>query len=182
MVSTQTITTLLIRFVENVSGRKALLRFAPNAFKFLDIKDHARAIAWEPRIKSWQLMLGPKFFAAESLKLIGVMLRSRDPYFFTKWVVLVSSRLDFFNHRRFFRLIRLLLKWYYSLFFDEFGLTGIKLKFKGKISVAGNSRKRSQFARAGITSNSKVSNRVTSDINYIYTFTGAVAFQIWLYF
>jgi|TARA_B100000674_G_C37364896_1_gene700359 hypothetical protein len=45
MVSTQTITTLLIRFVENVSGRKALLRFAPNAFKFLDIKDHARAIA-----------------------------------------------------------------------------------------------------------------------------------------
>jgi hypothetical protein len=54
----------------------------------------------------------------------------------------------------------------------------MKLKFKGKISVAGNSRKRSQFARAGITSNSKVANRVTSDINYIYTFTGAVAFQI----
>ena len=58
----------------------------------------------------------------------------------------------------------------------------MKLKFKGKISVAGNSRTRTQFSKAGTTSNSTVSNRVTSDINYVYTYTDAVAFQVWIYF
>jgi hypothetical protein len=176
------ITAFLVRFVENLTGRRSLLRFSPNAFKFLDTRDRARAIAWEPRIQNYQKRLGPRFFAAETLKLIGVMLRSRDPFFFSKWLVLVANRLKFFNHRHFFRLVRLLLKWYFGLFFDEFQITGMKLKFKGKISVAGNSRTRTQFSKAGTTSNSTVSNRVTSDINYVYTYTGAVAFQVWIYF
>ena len=62
--------------------------------------------------------------------------------------------------------------------FSELGLKGLKIKLKGKISVAGNARTRTILYRIGSTSHSKVDNRVLHSIDTISTFTGVLGFQI----
>jgi len=66
--------------------------------------------------------------------------------------------------------------------FDELGFKGIKLRLKGKVSVAGNARTRSIVFRLGDTSHAKFDNRVVHDYSIMNTFTGVLGFQVWLFF
>jgi hypothetical protein len=54
----------------------------------------------------------------------------------------------------------------------------LKLKLKGKISVAGNARTRTLVYKIGETGYSKLNNRVLSDFSLINTFTGVLGFKI----
>ena len=56
------------------------------------------------------------------------------------------------------------------------------MKLKGKISVAGNSRKRSILYRVGQTSHAKVSLKVVHTMDTIVTFTGVMGFQVWIFY
>lgn len=66
--------------------------------------------------------------------------------------------------------------------FPELSLKGLKIKLKGKISAAGNSRKRTILFRAGETSHSKVSLRVVHHFTRLVTFTGVMGLQIFLFY
>lgn len=67
---------------------------------------------------------------------------------------------------------------YFIQTFNGLGLKGLKIRLKGKISAAGNSRKRTILYRAGKTSHSQVSLRVLNEFMTISTFTGVMGFQI----
>ena len=62
--------------------------------------------------------------------------------------------------------------------FKELGVKGFKLRLKGKISVAGNSRKRSILYRIGKTSHTTVGLKVVHTMDTIVTFTGVMGFQV----
>ena len=62
--------------------------------------------------------------------------------------------------------------------FSQLNVKGVKVRLKGKISVSGNSRKRTILYRAGSTSHSTTSLRVLHESNLINTFTGVMGFQI----
>jgi len=49
---------------------------------------------------------------------------------------------------------------YFIQMFETLGIKGLKIRLKGKISVAGNSRKRTILYRAGVTSHSTVKNTI----------------------
>jgi hypothetical protein len=66
--------------------------------------------------------------------------------------------------------------------FSDLKLRGLKIKLKGKISSAGNSRKKIIVYRVGETSHSKVSLRVVSEFTRINTFTGVMGFQVSLFY
>jgi len=66
---------------------------------------------------------------------------------------------------------------YFILMFPTLGVKGLKIKLKGKISVAGNSRKRTILYRTGLTSHSTVDLRVLHEVHTINTFTGVMGFQ-----
>jgi ribosomal protein S3 len=57
-------------------------------------------------------------------------------------------------------------------------MKGLKIKLKGKISSAGNSRKRTILYRAGSTSHSTVNTKVLHSFQTITTFTGVMGFQV----
>jgi ribosomal protein S3 len=59
---------------------------------------------------------------------------------------------------------------------------GFKVKLKGKISVAGNSRKRSILYRVGKTSHSTIDVRVIHNLSLVNTFTGVMGLQTWLFY
>jgi len=87
-------------------------------------------------------------------------------------------RISFWKTRSIFRFIRYLYLLYFTPTFSELKIRGLKIKLKGKISVAGNSRKRSILYRTGETSHSHVNLRVSHAKQTISTFTGVLGFQV----
>ena len=81
-----------------------------------------------------------------------------------------------------FRYIKYLVRHLFFTVFDDLQFKGFKLKLKGKISVGGNSRARTLMYRVGETSQSTFKNKITHDLNFVYTFTGVMGFQLWFYF
>jgi ribosomal protein S3 len=67
---------------------------------------------------------------------------------------------------------------HYLHVFDDLKIKGLKIKLKGKISVAGNSRKRTILYRVGKTSHSEIQLRVDHTKETINTFTGVMGFQV----
>jgi len=74
--------------------------------------------------------------------------------------------------------LKFLLRYLFSPYFKELGFKGLKLRLKGKISVAGNARTRTLRYAIGQTSYSQFNHRVVSDFNTINTFTGVLGFRI----
>ena len=74
------------------------------------------------------------------------------------------------------------MRYLFWVHFEELDFKGMKLRLKGKVSVAGNARTRSIKYRIGHTSHATFNNRVIHDYSTISTFTGVLGFQIWFYF
>lgn len=91
-------------------------------------------------------------------------------------------RISFWKTRSIFRFVKYILNNYFLHIFNRLGVFGLKIKLKGKISVAGNSRKRTILYRVGKTSHSTVNLRVLHDKRTINTFTGVMGFQVWLFY
>jgi len=91
-------------------------------------------------------------------------------------------RISFWKTRTIFRFLRYLFLIYFIHIFPELKLKGLKIRLKGKISAAGNSRKRVILYRAGQTSHSKINLRVSHAKQTINTFTGVMGFQVWLFY
>ena len=121
-------------------------------------------------------------FLRESLKIINVAIRYRDPTFLANWIRAMLKRTNFYKYKPLFRYLKYVFTHLFQGYFKDLGFKGIKLKLKGKICVAGNARTRTLFYRVGNTTHSTFDNRVVYDLSYINTFTGVLGFQLWFYY
>ena len=174
--------TMLVSFIENVTGLKSFILFNPFLDNLLSFLDNARSYIWAQRLIEFKKTLGPKIYLLESLKVLHIALRLKDPSFFSSWVRKMLKRVSFWKYRFFFRYIKYLLRYLFYPVFKDFSFKGIKLKLKGKISVAGNSRTRKILYSIGKTTQTELSTKVLYDLNYVYTFTGIIGLQIWFFF
>jgi len=71
---------------------------------------------------------------------------------------------------------------FFYYIFPILGVKGFKVKLKGKISAAGNSRKRVIFYKVGKVSHSRIDLRVIEEFKKINTFTGVMGFKLWLFY
>jgi len=172
----------LIRFIENCSGKKCFLKFNPFIDNCLTFSDIARCNLWSLRISTFQKILGPKIFLQESLRIMHLAIRFKDPTFFSNWIRGMLNRMSFWKYRLLFRYIKFAMRYLFWIYFPELKFKGLKLKLKGKISVAGNARTRTLVYKIGETGYSKLNNRVLSDFSLINTFTGVLGFKIWFFF
>lgn len=173
---------ILIRFMENCSGKKVYLKFNPFIENSLSFTDIARCNMWSTRITSFQRLLGPKIFLKESLKILHIAIKFKDPTFLSNWIKGMLYRMSFWKYRLLFRYLKYTMRYLFWLYFPELEFKGFKLRLKGKISVAGNARTRTLMYRIGETSYSKLNNRIVSDFTTINTFTGVLGFKIWFFF
>ena len=174
--------TMLVRFIENCSGLKVSLAFNPFLENALTYTDIARCNSWTDRVFDFRRLLGPKVFIKESLKVFHLAFRLKDPAFLSSWIREMLKRTSFWKYRVLFRYVKYLVRHLLFTVFDDLQFKGFKLKLKGKISVGGNSRARTLMYRVGETSQSTFKNKVTHDLNFVYTFTGVMGFQLWFYF
>ena len=174
--------TMLVRFIEHCSGLKVTLALNPFLENSLTYSDMARCSSWTDRVFDFRRLLGPKIFIKESLKVFHLAFRLKDPTFLSAWIREMLKRTSFWKYRVLFRYIKYLVRHLFFTIFDDLQFKGFKLKLKGKISVGGNSRARTLMYRIGETSQSTFENKVTHDLNFVYTFTGVMGFQLWFYF
>jgi len=173
---------ILIRFMENCSGKKVYLKFNPFIENSLSFNDIARCNIWSTRITGFQRILGPKIFLKESLKILHIAIKFKDPTFLSNWIKGMLYRMSFWKYRLLFRYLKYTMRYLFWLYFPELEFKGFKLRLKGKISVAGNARTRTLMYRIGETGYSKFNNRIVSDFTTINTFTGVLGFKIWFFF
>jgi hypothetical protein len=172
----------LVRFIENCSGKKVLFQFYPFVNQSVSPEHRMRYKRWLPRMVFYERKLGHKFFLEEALHLIHLSFVLRDPKIFTSWLKAMILRISFWKTRSIFRFIKYLFHNYFQFVFKDLRIKGLKIKLKGKISAAGNSRKRTILYRIGKTSHSETRLRVLNESSTVNTFTGVMGLNVWLFY
>lgn len=172
----------LIRFIEDCSGKKVLFQFYPFINQEMTADFVARYRRWLPRMSSYERNLGHRFFLEEALHIMHLSFILRDPKIIATWLKAMILRISFWKTRSIFRFLKYLFHNYFRHVFPDINIKGLKIRLKGKISAAGNSRKRTILYRIGKTSHSQTSLRVLSEFTTINTFTGVMGFSVWLFY
>lgn len=172
----------LVRFSENISGKRCLFQFYPFLHQNITLTYIVKYKQWIPKMKMYERRLGHKFFFEESLHIMHLSFILRDSVLFSSWLKTIIKRISFWKTRLVFRFVRYLFINFFGNIFPSLGVRGIKLKLKGKISVGGNSRKRTIVFTQGKTSFAEVNLRVSHHKQTIGTFTGVQGLQVWIFY
>ena len=172
----------LIRFIEHCSGTKVVFQFYPFVNQLVSFDNLMRYKRWLPRMVFYERKLGHRFFLEEALHIMHLSFVLRDPKLITSWLKAMILRINFFKTRSIFRFIKYLFHNYFKYVFEDLHIKGLKIKLKGKISAAGNSRKRTILYRIGKTSHSETNIRVLQELTTVNTFTGVMGLSVLLFY
>jgi hypothetical protein len=149
---------------------------------YLDFDERATCALWTPRIKVFRKMLGPRLFLNESLTIVYICIKLRDPYLLSAWMLSMFYKISFWKYKLLFRYLYYVLKYFMWPSFANKCIKGLRFQLKGKVSVAGNARTRIVSTSMGATGNGNLNKRVLTHLNLLRTFTGVIGFRTWLSF
>ena len=172
----------IIRFFEHCSGNKVLLQYYLSIANRVDVDSIVLYKRWIPRMASYERKLGHRFFMEEALHIMHLSFRLHDVSLVSSWLKAIIKRISFWKTRSIFRFLKYLFNNYMEDSFNYLGIKGFKIRLKGKISAAGNSRKRNIIFRSGKTSYSSVNLKCLHKFSTISTFTGVMGFQVWVFY
>lgn len=169
-------------FLEHCSGKKTLVYTYFTLIFSLSYHFTILYSRWARRLRYFSRRLGHRFFLRESLHIIHIGINWRDSHIVISWLKSLILRISFWKTRVILRFIRQLFTYLMAGKFPALGAKGFKVKLKGKISVAGNSRKRTIFLRYGRNSHGTVSLRCLYSRDIVESFTGVMGLQLWVFF
>jgi ribosomal protein S3 len=106
----------------------------------------------------------------------------KDSKVLISWFKTMILRISFWKTRSIFRFVKYLMLNFFLHVFPSLKIKGLKVKLKGKISSAGNSRKKSIIYRVGKTSHSEVRLKVLQESDTVITFTGVMGLTVSLFY
>jgi hypothetical protein len=182
-----TITTMwhyysLVRFVEFCSGKKVFIRLFNFMINKLTFNEKAQCLIWAQKVKYFRKVLGPRLFLNESLQILYLSLKLKDPYILSNWMVSTMQKISFWKYKMFLRYIKYVLRYFFWVIYKDLKIKGIKFQLKGKISVAGNARTRTVFHNIGFTSHTTFNNKILYHLNLVRSFTGVMGLKLWIVF
>lgn len=172
----------LIKFLEYCSGKKVNLNLYTFLHNNLNFYEKSQCILWARKVKYFRKVLGPRLFLNESLQIIYLSLKLKDPFFLSNWIVATMQKIDFYKYKTFLRYLKYVLRYFFWVIFKELNIKGIKFQLKGKISVAGNARTRTARHSVGATGHATFNNKILYKLNLIRTFTGVLGLKLWISF
>ena len=172
----------LLRFIENCTGKMVMINYSPQINNMVDNASILLYKRWLSHMAYYEKRMGHRFFLEEALHVFHLGFKLHDPKVISSWLKAMIKRISFWKTRSIFRFLKYLFNNYFSFYFEKLNIKGFKLKLKGKISSAGNSRKRLILFRSGKTSYSNYSIKCLHDISTISTFTGVMGFQLWIFY
>lgn len=86
------------------------------------------------------------------------------------------------NHKKFLRVLSLVLLRYYNFFFKRTGVLGFFFDVRGKLGVSGNAKKRHLSIASGLYSSSNKSLKINFSQSGVKTSTGFLGVIFCLFF
>ena len=172
----------LLRFLEFCSGRKVCLKFFNFLGSTLNFSEKAQCLLWSQKVKYFRKVLGPRLFLNESLQILFLALKLKDPFFLSNWMVSTMYKISFWKYKMFLRYLKYVLRYFFWVIFKDLNIKGVKFQLKGKISVAGNARTRTVFHNVGFTSHTTFNNKILYHLNLVRSFTGVMGLKLWIVF
>lgn len=171
-----------LKFLEYLTNRQITIITQPHLPTALSTDDLTRLRLWLPKLLNFRKIFGKYFNLKDTLFILTLTLKLKDAPLLIQWFSYVFKTISFWKYRLIFHFLRYLFRYFFVGVFNELGVVGIKFRLKGKISVAGNARTRSLNLTIGKASSSSKNLRVIHQSILVPSFTGVMAFQIWLVF
>lgn len=149
---------------------------------YLEFDERASCALWTPKLRVFRKMLGPRLFLNESLTILYICIKLKDPYLLSAWLLNLFYKISFWKYKLVFRYLYYVLKYFMWNSVAVKYIKGLRFQLKGKVSVAGNARTRTVFTSIGATGNGNLNKRVLTNLNLLKTFTGVISFRTWLSF
>ena len=172
----------IVRFFEFCTGKKVTVKIFSFISNILTFEERAQCLVWSYRVKEFKKKLGTALFLNESLQVIYMSLKLKDPYLLSNWLTKLFQKISFWKFRTLMRYIKYSLRHFFLAKFSELNMKGVKMQLSGKISVAGNARTRTVRHKTGQTGNSTLNNKTLTILSCIPSFTGVQGFKIWFTF
>lgn len=169
-------------FISATTGMRTVLQSYPFLSRELDPSTMSLYRNWIPRLSYYQKRLGHRFFMEETIHIMHLALSLHDASLFSSWLTSLIKRISFWKTRSIFRYMLYLFKNFFLNEFSSVGCKGIKIRLKGKISAAGNSRKRRVNFKFGKVSYSTLKHKCLSCDSLISTFTGVMCLRTEIFY
>lgn len=171
-----------VKALEFVFNRRIYLEIRAIDYRLLSPMEYLRCEIWISKLKNFTRTLGAGFFLKDTVYLTYLSLRFHNPYLMIEWLQYTLMKISFWKYRSLFHFLRYIFRFFFWPIFNELGVTGVKFKLKGKISVSGNARTRSISTSAGRSGHTTKDHRIIHLSRLVPSFTGVMGFQIWFFF
>lgn len=168
----------LIRWLEHWTGSASILIINKSPLTKIPTQDlinlkllSSRVKQYAPHNRSSNLGIWSK-----SAEALFVSAKLQEPSLFLSWMQHRLKRMPLFSHRKFFRIIGLMLST--LTYGSKPALSGVSMYVVGKISVTGNAMSRAQFAKIGLGGNSNLKTQVAKSFTLVRTTTGCLGFSL----
>lgn len=170
------------RFCSALFNSKIWINFAPYADNLFSIVDWSWIYFFAARFQKFEYLLGKRMGNLQLAKAFyfGIGLKDLKPLI--RIFRFSLNRINFWKHRLIIHLIKYVFLLLTATFTTRLSFVGLKFRLKGKISVGGNSRKRTHAFQSGKVSFATKKHRVLSASSTLSTFTGVLSFRFWVFY
>ncbi len=123
-----------------------------------------------------------KFFVNDFISVLSIMFVQRNCLVFVRWLIRFIEKIHIRLHKKFFFLLNLYFRRIHSLNSPYLNYKGFKLTLRGKISSAGNSKKKIFKFSHGTCSLTKKNHKINYCHKIIRTYTGALGLKVFLFY
>lgn len=162
----------ILGFFEYFFKKKVFLKSISNSNMYIHNFNKLSYLFDEFRF--FQLRVVKGLHIIEILEIIWFSLQNKDVYLLINWLRKIMEKTHLKNHKKFLNLLKAIMIKYSHIFLESFRLKGFFFDIRGKVGVAGNSKKRHFFFRIGKINLSKKDSKLDYQQNIVNTSFGVL--------
>ena len=134
------------------------------------------------RLQTYAFQFSTIFFLSEFIDIVYLGLKKKSLSIMLSYIQRILNKLIIWDHKKFFVFLYELFSEHFFYFFESMNISGMFIMLRGKIGVAGNSRKRVMYLKLGSVSKIQPLRSVQTLNTLLGTTTGALGLQISIYY
>ena len=162
----------VLNFFELFFKKKINLKIITNASYIYEYSYYINYILDD--FKNYQPKINKYFYVNEMLEIIWYSFYMRDIQLLFNWFIKLMEKTHFKNHKKFLNLFQSIILNYSNAFLEILKIEGFFFDIRGKVGVAGNSKKRHFFFKIGKISLSNKNVKIDHQKNVLKTNVGSL--------
>lgn len=174
--------TFFLKFFEYFLKKKVFMSFKKVNFLLFKFKKNKLMIFLKKKLGKNLFFIKDKSFLQSMVKILWLTFFFKDSTFFTNWFCQKFQNLSLRDHKKFLRVLKLVLLRYYNFFFKNTNVLGFFFDVRGKLGVSGNAKKRHLSIFSGLYSSTNKSLKINFLQSNVKTTTGLLGVTFCLFF